>query len=387
MKKITLLLFAMLTIFIAQTAFAQSNQNQTAKPNTPDKVDLFKAKIIDIQNIREGVGLDGIKTYIQNIKLRGLEKQWKNKEITIQESEFNSIGPDAYKKGDIMIISHNKDENGQDAFGIFDYSRENSIYLLGFLFIGLVILIGRTKGIKALIALILSFLVIIYFILPQIVAGGDPVIISAIGAIFIAFSSLYITYGFKHFSHIAAASLGSSLILTVIISQIFTVLARLTGNTEENITYLSQILGPNFNARGLLLAGFIIGALGVLNDVVINQISLVEELYKMNHSLHWKKLFQKGLKVGIDHISAIVNTLFLAYVGTSLPLLLLFVTDKTIRYDTSTVINMEMITTEIVRTLAGSLGLILSVPIATLIGAVFIPKYAKKYKKELFEHI
>lgn len=356
-------------------SFAQNTQN------TENHDDFFKAKIVDINNDGQETNMDGQTAYLQTLKLIGIEGAWKFKEIKIENNGFNILSPNAYKKNDIMIVAHSQNENGQDHFSVVDFVREGPIYFLGLLFAGLVIIIGRKKGIKALIALTISFLVIIYFIVPQIINGADPVLISATGAIIITVLSIYLTYGLSYFSHIASLSIGLSLIFTVLVSAYFTEITKLTGAAQEDATYLTQILGGNFNLKGLLLAGFIIGALGVLDDIVINQISLIEELHKLNNKLHWRELFSKGLKVGIDHISAIVNSLFLAYVGASLPLLLLFVADKTVKYSFSTIINLEIISTEIVRTLTGSLGLILSVPISTLIAAIFISKYSDRLRK------
>lgn len=369
------------TTAIADTQ--EQSADEQAAAAQPVQQDFFKAQILRVANNGEQVGLDGIKTYLQSYRLKGLNGEWKNKEISVTNSEFNTIGLDAFKTGDILIIAHNIDEQGHDQFYVVDYVRESAIYILAFLFIGLVIVIGKWKGVKALISLAVSFVVIIWFILPQIIHGADPVMISVIGAIIITVLSLYITYGFKYFTHVGAVSIGLSLIITVIFTVVFTEWTKLTGNVDEQATLLTQMLGSNFNVKGLLLAAFIIGAIGVLDDVVINQISLIEELYRADHSMSWQKLFQRGLKVGIDHISAIVNTLFLAYVGASLPLLLLFSADQLTKYDYSTIINLEVIATEIVRTLTGSLGLILAVPISTFIAAVFIPKYFHKHQELL----
>jgi len=400
-KLLTTLMFAcalIATTGLSTTAYAQT-QAQTDQSTTQESQqldqsmdamsldtadsasqtqDFFKARIVNITNESQEVSENGIKTYIQTYDLKPENGPWQNKAITVSDSEFNTIGLDAFKVGDVLLIAHTVDQQGQDQFAVIDYVRETSLYILAFLFVGLVILMGKMKGVKALVSLAISVTVIIWFILPQIVNGADPVLISVLGAIIITVISLYVTYGFKYFTHIGAASIGISLIFTVIVTEIFANWTKLTGNVDEQASNLLQMFGSNFNIKGILLAAFIIGAIGVLNDVVINQISLIEELYRANQNMTWKELFNRGLKVGVDHISAIVNTLFLAYVGAALPLLLLFAGDKISKYDYSTIINLEIITTEIVRTLTGSLGLILAVPISTFIAAVFIPKYFKK---------
>ena len=382
MKKIFSAILA-LTLFACTAAPTQLALAQTQQPSAQSQQDFFKAKIVKITNEGEQIGLDGIKTFLQSYTLKALDGKWKNKEITISNSEFNTISLVAFKVGDVLLVAHTVGEQGEDQFYVVDYVRETGMYFLAFLFVGMVILIGRMKGVKALISLAISFAVIVWFILPQIIHGADPVLISVIGGIIITVLSLYITYGFKYFTHIGAISMGISLVFTVTITQIFTEWTKLTGNVDEQAALLTQMLGSNFNLKGLLLAAFIIGAIGVLDDVVINQISLIEELHRADKTMTWQKLFQRGLKVGVDHISAIVNTLFLAYVGASLPLLLLFSADTMTKYDYSTIINLEVIATEIVRTLTGSLGLIAAVPISTLIAAIFIPKYFHKHQEML----
>lgn len=367
-----------------QNGQADSTQAQVQTP-AQTKQDFFKARIMEIKNEGQEVGLDGIQTYFQSYTLKPLDGKWKNQDIIVTNSEFNTIGLDAFKPGDVLIVGHGINEQNEDYFYVVDYVRESAMYILAFLFVGMVLLIGRIKGVKAILSLMVSFVVIIWFILPQIVHGADPVLTSVTGAIVITIISLYLTYGFKYFTHVGAASIGLSLIFTVIITQTFTEWTKLTGNVDEQAGLLTQMLGTNFNLKGLLLASFIIGAIGVLDDVVINQISLIEELHRADKTMSWQKLFQRGLKVGVDHISAIVNTLFLAYVGASLPLLLLFSADQMTKYDYSTIINVEVVATEIVRTLTGSLGLIFAVPIATFIAAIFIPKYFSKHQQELKE--
>lgn len=373
LKKISILLLAVFACVFS----APLTSNAQAQNPTSNSI-FFKAEIVQVNNTNEEIAEDGTKTYIQTIELKGLEKPWKDQLITVSNSEFNTLGPKSYQKGDVMLLVDTKDDSGKDHFVIADFVRETPLYFLAFIFVALVALIGKKKGLMALFSLFLSFLVIVYFMVPQIAGGSDPVLISAIGAIFITILTLYMTYGFTYFSHLGAISVMASLLITVIMSQFFSDLTKLTGKAEESVTYLTQLLGPNFNARGLLLAGFIIGALGVLDDVIINQLSLIEELHKADKKLSSFELFKRGLKVGVDHISAIVNTLFLAYTGASLPLLLLFVADKSVQYSFTSVINMESITTEIVRTLTGSIGIVLSVPISTFFAAIFIPMFFKK---------
>ena len=138
--------------------------------------------------------------------------------------------------------------------------------------------------------------------------------------------------------------------------------------------YLLNIGQGNINVQGLLLAGILIGTLGVLDDVIVSQVSIVEQLKKANPKLSNKQVYIRSLKVGIDHITSMINTLFFAYAGASLPLLILFTQSEVIGLNFSQAINNEIIATEIVRTLLGSTGIILSIPIANYLASYFLKK-------------
>ena len=218
-----------------------------------------------------------------------------------------------------------------------------------------------------MLSLSISFLVIMKLILPLILRGYSPLLVSILGAIIILALIVYITWGFTRKANVAILSLAISLLFTGVLAVLFVYLSQLKGSSNEEISYLVSLNHMAIDFRGLLLAGIIIGILGVLDDVVISQISVVEQLRKANAKLPDWHLFKRSMAVGVDHISSMTNTLFLAYAGVSLPLLLLFILKVEPFTGVAQVINSEMIATEIVRTLAGSIGLVLSVPIATLL--------------------
>ncbi|MFZ5364173.1 MAG: YibE/F family protein [Patescibacteria group bacterium] len=157
-------------------------------------------------------------------------------------------------------------------------------------------------------------------------------------------------------------------------SVIFTNLTKLSGFAEEETVYLVGLMGGDINLQGLLLAGFIIGALGVLDDITVSQVSTVQEINAANPNLSRSEIYKKAMRVGVDHIASMVNTLFLAYAGAALPLLLLFSFKQEPFLTFGQVINHEIIATEIVRTLVGSIGLALAVPITTFLAAYFYKK-------------
>jgi uncharacterized membrane protein len=228
----------------------------------------------------------------------------------------------------------------------------------------------------------LSLAVIVLIILPGIQSGRDPLSISILGALLFVGLSLYIVYGWNVKTH--AAVLGSfiALAITGVLAYIFVTNARLTGYGDENMFFVTQMTQNQLNVRSLLLAGVLIGTLGVLDDLVISQASAVFELFRNNPNQTFRELFKSAMNIGQDHIAATVNTLVLAYAGASLPMLLLF-SFRNVDYGLA--INLEFIAEEIVRTMVGSLGLFAAVPITTGLAALIAIKYRElgKFKTYL----
>ncbi len=214
--------------------------------------------------------------------------------------------------------------------------------------------------------------------MPQILNGRDPFLISLLGGLFIMTTIIYLTEGWKKKSHLAILSVFLSLTFTLILSIIFTKLTRLTGLAQEEAVFLIGIGQVEINFRGLLLAGMIIGAIGVLDDIIVGQIESVARIKEANPKLPPKKVFNLAYKIGNTHLGAIINTLFLTYAGAALPLLLLFVLNREVGLSFERAINTEAVTTEIVRTLVGSIGVIASMPIATFLAAIGLDQKTKK---------
>jgi uncharacterized membrane protein len=218
-----------------------------------------------------------------------------------------------------------------------------------------------------------SLYIIIGYIIPHILIGEDPLRVSIIGSIILLAVSLYLTYGWTLKTHAAVISMMLVLLLTGALSGLFVVFAKLNGTGDENVMFLMQMMETPINLRGLLLGGMIIGALGVLDDLVTTQASAVFELHHANPSLGFRGLYSSAMRIGQDHVAATVNTLVLAYAGASLPMLLMFSLG---RGDYGYLVNFSFIAEEIVRTLVGSLGLIAAVPLTTAI-AIFLSQRAE----------
>lgn len=367
MKIKILLLISASFLLLPATLSAQNNKAQQAE-------EIFKAQVIEVLEQKTVVRDDGSTSIQQKLKLKGIEGKWKNKEIIFDGSEFDVLSAGEYQVGNKILVNYSPGIEGYENFYVIGFSRTNPVYLLAFLFALIVLAIGRLKGLRALIVLLLTFLIILKFIIPQILSGKDPLLIAIIGSLFILILAVYITEGFKRTSTIAIFSILISLIITGLLSVWFSAITKLTGFASEEAVYLIGLSGGAINIKGLLLAGIIIGALGVLDDVIISQVAVVKELKMSNQKLTKSQIYSQAMQVGVSHLSSMVNTLFLAYAGASLPLLILFCVKQPPFLTFSQVIDNEIIATEIVRTFTGSIGLVLAVPIATFLAVQFIKK-------------
>lgn len=336
--------------------------------------EIFKARVVELIEDNKVPRDDGSILIQQKLKLKGLEGAWKNKEIFFNGTEHDVSSASEYRVGDKVLVHYSIEPDGGESFYVIGFSRTSSIYWLVLLFALTVIIIGRLKGVRALVVLLLTFLVILKFIIPKILSGADPLFITIVGSLFILIFGVYITEGLKRTSTISIFSILISLIITGLLSIWFSSITKLTGFASEEATYLLGLAGGNINIKGLLLAGIIIGALGVLDDVIISQVALVKELKISNPELSKNQIYKQAMRVGVSHLSSMVNTLFLAYAGASLPLLILFSVKQEPFLTFNQAIDNEMIATEIVRALTGSIGLVLAVPIATFLAVRFIKK-------------
>lgn len=366
MKKITTIIVAII-VFIGLPILSLAQENNDINHQADE---IFNAKVTKIIEEKEVTRENGSLFYQQNLELKGLTDKWKDKIITYQGiSEMDLIGLSRFKVGDKVVVQKSSAPDSEDQFFITDYVRQDSLYWL----------IGQKKGFKSLLGLIISFLIIIKLMLPQILAGSNPIIVGIIGSLAILTIIIYLSDGFNQKSNLAILSVLISLTITMVLSLIFTNLVNLTGMVQEEATFLLGLGQHVINFKGLLLAGMLIGAVGVLDDVIVGQIETVKQIKEANPNLKNKQVFKMAYQVGNTHLGAIVNTLFLTYTGASLPLMLLFIIKQEPFISFNQVINNEIIATELVRTFVGSIGIALSMPIATFLGAYLLKN--KKYGK------
>ncbi|NLZ74650.1 YibE/F family protein [Candidatus Falkowbacteria bacterium] len=364
-KKAALLSF--LLLLIPFSTFATEEENEFLKDQT------FKAKVVEILEERTIEREGGSTALQQNLLLKGLEKEWRGKEITFTGiSDIDVASANTYKVGDTVLVNETRNIDGDFVYYVVDFVRTGYLVLLVLIFSLLIVIIGRKKGFKALISLLASFFVIIKFIVPNIINGGSPLLVGVFGALVILAIIIYLTEGWNKKSHIAVLSVFFSLLVTFLLSWIFTRLTRLTGLAQEEAAFLIDVNQGTIDFRGLLLTGILIGTIGVLDDIIVGQVEAVRQLKLANPQLTKKQVYQAAYQVGNTHLGAIVNTLFLTYAGVSLPLLLLFYLNPTGVVSFSQVINNEMIATEIVRTFVGAIGVAISMPLSTYLAAYWL---------------
>ena len=271
--------------------------------------------------------------------------------------------------GDGVVVGSSTD-GGSRTYYFADYERDFPLLVLGLLFVVASIALGRMGGLRALLALAASLVILVAFVIPSVLHGHSPIAVALVGSAFIMFVVLYVTGGLNTQTTVAVLGTMASLALIAALAWGFVQATKLTGIADEDAAFLSAA-STSINLQGLLLGGIIIGSLGVLDDMTVTQVSAVWELRRANADYDALGLYRAAERVGRDHIASTVNTLVLAYAGASLPLLIYFTqSDLHLRQ----ILTSEVIAVELVRTLVGSIGLIASVPITTALAAYVVTR-------------
>ncbi|MFC0097718.1 YibE/F family protein [Micromonospora marina] len=252
------------------------------------------------------------------------------------------------------------------SYNIAEHQRGTPLIWLMVLFAAAIVAFGRWRGLAALGGLVASFAIVLGFVLPGIGSGRPPLLVAIVGAALIMFVVLYLTHGITAQTSVAVLGTLGSLVVTGVLGLLATSATHLTGFGSEDATTLSMFQA-DVDLHGLLLAGIIIGSLGVLDDVTVTQAATVTELAHANPGLSRRQLYRAATRVGRAHIASTVNTIVLAYAGASLPLLLLLVADAR---PVSQILTSEFLAQEIVRSAVATLGLIAAVPLTTGLAAI-----------------
>jgi uncharacterized membrane protein len=348
-----------LALFLVKPISAQVN-NETS----------FEAKIDKILEEKQ-IDIEGQKQLYQKIELRVLTGSEKDKVITVENGKEALANVTKYEVGQRVIVTKDDSPDGTEFYSITDFVRRDSLLVLTIIFVVLTVIIGKWKGLMSILSMVFTFVVVFMYVLPNLSNGTNPILVATIASIIIIPISFYMAHGISQKTTVAIVSSIVALAVTAVLSLMFISLGRLTGLSSEEAGMLLVQRSGNFDMKGLLLCGIIIGALGVLDDITISQAAIVNELIKSSEKPKGALIYKQAMNVGRDHISSMVNTLVLAYAGVSLPLLLIFIDNP---HSFGEIVNYEFMAEEIIRTLVGSIGLILAVPITTLIAVNWIRK-------------
>jgi uncharacterized membrane protein len=279
-----------------------------------------------------------------------------------------SVGPGnpSLEVGDKIVVGRTEDVALGNVYYFSDYQRRVPLLLLGVLFAVVVVAVGRLRGLTALLGLVLTFAVLVKFVLPAILEGHSPLAVAVVGSAAAMLVVLYLSHGVNAQTSTAVLGTLGSLLIIGLLATFFVDLARIVTLGDEDVIFL-QVSASQVNLRGLLLGGIIIGSLGVLNDVTVTQASAVWTLRAANPGWGPARLYRAAMGIGRDHIASVVDTLVLAYAGASLPLLLLFTLASRPVGD---VLTGSLVAEEIVRALVGSMGLVAAVPLTTALAAL-----------------
>jgi uncharacterized membrane protein len=355
------LLLSLFVFFIPTHPASAQTQDQEASY-------IERSKVVQVltQTIQDVPGTQTSET-IQTLQAQVLEGPDKGKTVTVNNDHLN------LKVGDEFYANHTV--GGMDAvndtWNVQEPYRIPILEILGVLFILTIVVFGGKQGLRGLVSLIASLAVIFYVLLPGILAGYSPVLLAVGISSFIIVIGSYITHGFNRTTSAAVLGMIATVCVTGALAYWSVHAAMLSGYSSDEVTYLHFTTNGTIDFVGLLMGGIMIGLLGILYDAAIGQAVAVEELKRAAaHYSHWE-LYRRALRIGREHIGALVNTLAIAYVGVSLPLLLLLhFTNMSIE----ATINQEIFATEIIRTMVGSIGLILAVPLTTLISVWMLRK-------------
>jgi uncharacterized membrane protein len=341
------------------------NVRHPAGPEAPDLGELVDGRVLSVRRGPCGSAPSDVTQRCATARVRVLEGRNEGAEVVLPEEPIERPGTIELHEGDTVVLSYHADAEPGFRYALADFERRRPLLLLAGLFVAAVIATARWRGARALLGTAVSVVVVVAFVLPALLDGSDPLAVALVGASVIAVLAIYLTHGITASSTTALVGTLISLALVGLLASVFVEAAHFTGLVSEESTFLTISAGQ-IDLQGLLLGGIVIGTLGVLDDVTVTQVSAVDELRKANPEYSRRHLYRSAVSVGRDHIASAVNTLVLAYVGASLPLLLLFTQAG---QQLSDVVTGEAVAVEVVRTLTGSIGLVASVPLTTALAA------------------
>jgi len=343
-------------------------------------INYVRAKVLEVisSDLTEEGNISGVYIGTQELKIEILSGKFKGQKLILTNSRLHGdLVYDVVAEDGMEIVLAVKEREGQPpSFGVDTYARDKVLYILIFLFIFVLIGVGRIKGLMALISLIITGLLIAFFMLPLMFRGYSPILLAIITASIVIFLSLMLIGGFNKKSLAAIIGTSAGVVIAGIISLISGKMAHLTGITGEASEQLIYIVSSfPINIKGIMFAGIIISSLGAVMDVGMSIASVVFEIHNRSPELSRAELFKSGMNVGKDIMGTMANTLILAFTGASLSIMILLMAYNMPYFRA---INLNTVSTEIIQGLSGSIGLILTVPITSIVSALFISNSSRK---------
>jgi len=363
MKKIMSFVLLLIMLFSITGAFASEDASEML---------IERAKVLSVEDYENPDEELMFEAKLVTLKL--LSGELKGEIVEIQHLLSGSYAYDLpVKAGDKVLVAMEYNDEGVLEIHISEYIRDTYVYVVLAVFILLLILIGRKTGFKAVLTLGLTLLVVMKLLLPGILRGYSPIALTVFSALIITLITIFTIGGFNLKSMSAILGIFGGVMAAGLIAFIIGSRVKLTGLSSEEammLLYIPQNI--QFDFKELLFSGIILGAMGAVMDVGMSIASAMEEIKRVNPSISAKELVISGMNVGKDIMGTMSNTLILAYVGSAIPMLLLFMA-----YDSSIVkiINLDIIATEIVRAVAGTIGIILAIPITAITGGVLYNKF------------
>ena len=338
---------------------------------------IFKAKVVEIEYDdtaeKRNVSLEADIRY-QHLKIEILDGSHKGETMTIRHT-IERIMPGYYifKTGDKLLIRATEESNGKiETVKIQEKVRDTQVYLIVGLFVTLLLIIGGFNGFKTLISLVIAVAMIFFGYIPLIIKGINPILASLGISIPVVIITLIIISGKNIKTLVAIIGTSLGVIISGILAFVFGNFAHLTGLADDSsisLAYIPQF--RNLDYKGILFGTILIGAIGAIMDVAISIASALYEINELDNNISKKNMIISGMNIGKDMMGSMSNTLILAYVGTTLHLIVLFIVYR-IRF--VEIINLDSIATEIIRAMAGSIGLIITIPVTVVIGTAIYKK-------------
>jgi uncharacterized membrane protein len=350
-------------------------------------ITYVRAKVLEVidSDLTEEENIPGVFIGTQELKIEVLSGEFKGQKLNLTNSRLHGdlVYDVVAEEGMEIVLAIKKREGQSPSVGIDTYARDKVLYILIFLFIFVLIVVGRIKGLMALISLVITGLLIAFFMLPLMFKGHSAILLAIITGIVVIFLSLILIGGFNKKSLAAIIGTSAGVVIAGIISLVSGKLAHLTGITGEASEQLIYIVSSfPINIKGIMFAGIIISSLGAVMDVGMSIASVIFEIHEKAPELGKAELFKSGMNVGKDIMGTMANTLILAFTGASLSIMILLMAYNMPYFRA---INLNTVSTEIIQGLSGSIGLVLTVPITSFISALFIESKREKINRKIVE--